>query len=140
MLRGLSRLATSQAIFAHAGKRSGRAMMSGGTSAEKVQGPVEASIVAKIAAALEPVELKVINESYMHNVPKDSESHFKIVVVSDAFDGMRPIQRHRAVNSLLQKEFDAGLHALSIVAKTPAQWGASNKIDASPNCLGGGSK
>ncbi len=54
--------------------------------------------------------------------PKDSETHFKVVVVSSQFDGVKtPIQRHRLINTALAKELEGPIHALSIVAKSPAQ-------------------
>lgn len=49
------------------------------------------------------------------------ETHFFVEVVSDKFQGLPTIKRHRAVNSMLQDEFDAGLHALSLRLKTPAE-------------------
>lgn len=51
-------------------------------------GAVAGAIRAKLQAALQAAHLDVINESYMHNVPKGAETHFKVVVVSDKFDGM----------------------------------------------------
>ena len=53
-----------------------------------VDKPVENSIIEKITKALSPVHLEVINESYMHNVPKGSESHFKVIVVSKEFENV----------------------------------------------------
>jgi len=79
----------------------------------------------------------VLNESSAHNVPKGSESHFKVVVISEAFEGPSLIQRHRLVNALLEAELAGGVHALSIKAKTPAQWDKNRKVDASPACRGG---
>ena len=81
-----------------------------------------------------------MNESYMHNVPRGSETHFKVVVVSDRFDSVPLIKRHRLVNECLDDELKAGVHALSIVAKTTEQWEKANqelKVDASPACRGG---
>jgi len=102
------------------------------------RGPVERAIRAKLEAGLAPVShLDVVNESHMHSVPRGSESHFKVVAVSPAFQGMGLLERHRRVNALLADEFRAGLHALSIVAKTPQQWAQSSAVSASPNCLGG---
>lgn len=47
-------------------------------------------------------------------------------------------QRHRLVNDILKEELQTGVHALSIVAKTPKQWEDSDKIvESSPNCKGG---
>ena len=56
----------------------------------------------------EPLHLEVINESKNHNVPKNSETHFKVVVVSTKFDGLKLIERHRAVNTLLRDELKTG--------------------------------
>ncbi|GAA5860638.1 hypothetical protein JCM8547_005484 [Rhodosporidiobolus lusitaniae] len=57
----------------------------------------------------------------------NGETHFTVQVVSDKFDGLRMIQRHRLVNETLKSEFDAGLHALSIKAKSPKEWDASGE-------------
>lgn len=51
-------------------------------------GAVESSIRSKLTTELAAKHLNVINESYMHNVPKGAETHFKVVVVSDKFDGL----------------------------------------------------
>eukprot|EP00955_Chlamydomonas_euryale_P109018 365900-Chlamydomonas_euryale.AAC.8 len=51
------------------------------------------------------------------------ETHFKVSIVSEAFEGMSLIKRHRWVNSLLEEEFGMGLHALSLVTKTPSEAG-----------------
>ncbi|XP_074096445.1 bolA-like protein DDB_G0274169 isoform X1 [Cotesia typhae] len=100
--------------------------------------PVENSMKKKLEKDLEPSHLEIINESAMHNVPKDSESHFKVVVVSDKFKDVPLIKRHRMVNDLLKTELEESIHALSIVAKTPSQWEESNKVIApSPACKGG---
>ncbi|XP_029674186.1 bolA-like protein DDB_G0274169 [Formica exsecta] len=100
--------------------------------------PIENSIKKKLETTLRPLYCNVINESYMHNVPKDSETHFKVVIVSEKFNKQPLIERHRVINELLQVELQGGVHALSIVAKTPEQWEASNKtVTASPACRGG---
>ena len=58
----------------------------------------------------------------MHNVPKGSETHFKVVVISESFRGLRPLQRHKLVNGALKEELEGPIHALSIVAKDPEQF------------------
>lgn len=55
-------------------------------------GVIASSIRKKLQTALEATYLDVINESYMHNVPKGAETHFKVVVVSDKFDGLALIK------------------------------------------------
>ncbi|XP_070172728.1 bolA-like protein DDB_G0274169 [Polyergus mexicanus] len=100
--------------------------------------PIENSIKKKLETTLRPLYCNVINESYMHNVPKDSETHFKVIIVSEKFNKQPLIERHRVINELLQVELQESVHALSIVAKTPEQWEASNKtVTASPACRGG---
>lgn len=44
-------------------------------------GPISTAITKSIRDNLQPIHLEVINESYMHNVPKGSETHFKVLVV-----------------------------------------------------------
>ncbi|MBK5967514.1 MULTISPECIES: BolA family protein [Thiorhodovibrio] len=85
-----------------------------------------------------PEHLAVIDESHMHAVPAGAESHFKLVVVSEAFAGESLIKRHRRINGLLREEFDQGLHALAIHAFTPAEWRERGQdAPASPKCRGG---
>jgi len=100
-------------------------------------GPVETALVSALTGAFEPTELQVINESHMHSGPA-TESHFKVVVVSRAFDGLNLVKRHRAINGAAKEQLDAGLHALSITALTPAQWAErQGAVAASPVCRGG---
>jgi len=100
--------------------------------------PVESSIRQKLESYFEPKHLEVLNESFMHKVPKGSETHFKVVIVSDRFANEPLLNRHRLVNKILEEELKSGVHALSIIAKTPEQWESSSKvIDKSPPCRGG---
>lgn len=103
--------------------------------------PVESSIIQKLTENFSPVYIDVINESFKHNVPKGSETHFKVVIVSDKFSGKKLIDRHRDVNSVLTEELQGSVHALSIQAKTPEQWEKSDqKVANTPPCLGGSGK
>ncbi|KAL3276802.1 hypothetical protein HHI36_012165 [Cryptolaemus montrouzieri] len=104
-------------------------------SAEK---PIENSIKNKMTTNLVPSYLDVMNESYMHNVPPESETHFKIVIVSEHFFNLPNLKRHQLIYNLLKDELQNGVHALSIVAKTSQEWDAMDKnIGPSPNCRGG---
>jgi BolA protein len=99
---------------------------------------VQDIIQTKIRDSLAPVHLEVVNESHMHSVPPNSETHFKLIVVSDAFAGTPLVQRHRRVNELLQSELNAGVHALALQTLTPEEWEKKGGITAaSPNCMGG---
>ena len=99
---------------------------------------IENTIQQKLQASLAPAHLEVINESHMHSVPAKSETHFKIVIVSEAFSGESLIKRHRAVNTLLAEELSGGVHALGLHTMTPAEWEKKHGAVAdSPKCLGG---
>lgn len=91
-----------------------------------------------ITDALEPTYLEVLDESYMHSVPEGAQSHFKVTVVSTAFEGSRLLQRHRKINQLLQPAFDRGLHALAMHTLTPEEWTSKGEVSRdSPKCQGG---
>lgn len=100
---------------------------------------IQTRIEEKLRASLSPSVLDVINESANHSVPKGSETHFKVVVVSAAFEGKMPLARHRLVFGILDDEMTKkpGVHALSIIAKTPDEWARDEAVRASPECRGG---
>ena len=100
---------------------------------------IQESIERKITQSLTPAHLEVINESQMHNVPPGAESHFKVIVVADAFDGVTRIRRHQRINAILEKDLKEDIHALSMQTMTPQEWTArGGQVLASPACLGGG--
>ena len=100
---------------------------------------VQATIEKKLADEFNPLHLEVINESNNHNVPEGSESHFKVVVVSPAFEGKNLLARHRLINSTLADELNGMIHALAIHTYTESEWKEeSNGAPMSPPCLGGG--
>lgn len=73
----------------------------------------------------------------MHNVPRGSETHFKVVIVSSQFEGQALVARHRLVYEALGEEMRAGVHALAITSKSPSEWEASPVALKSPPCMGG---
>ena len=100
---------------------------------------VQANIEIKLMAGLEPRHLDVVNESYKHAVPPGSESHFKVVIVADAFEGKRLVGRHQAVNALLAEELAGPVHALSMETLTAGEWKErGGRTMQTPDCLGGG--
>ena len=100
---------------------------------------VEETIRQKLTVAFLPVHLEVMNESHRHSVPKGSETHFKLVVVSRVFEDLRLLQRHQKVNAVLASELKGGLHALSMETLTPKEWRhRDGQLLESPPCLGGG--
>lgn len=83
----------------------------------------------RLEEELNPVELEVEDVSYQHaghaavrgSAGDDGETHFNLRIVSDVFQGKSLVKRHRLIYDLLQEELKSGLHALSIVAKTPSE-------------------
>jgi len=80
-----------------------------------------------------PVSLKIINESFMHNVPKDSESHFKIVIVSNDFMNIQTIKRHKSIYKALGNIMDE-IHALSIHTFDEDEYKKNPMVIDSPKC------
>jgi BolA protein len=85
---------------------------------------VETSIKEKLRGAFAPAELKVVNDSQHHaghaSSPGTGESHFSVMVVSNAFAGKSRLERHRMVNAALADELKT-VHALAITALTPEE-------------------
>ena len=99
---------------------------------------VEEQIREQLTAGLAPVHLEVANESHMHSVPPNSETHFRVVVVSDAFAGKRQVARHQQVYSLLAAQLEGPVHALALHTYSPGEWRErENPAPTSPDCLGG---
>ena len=96
-------------------------------------GPIESQIVNTLKTSMDLFSLKIINESFMHNVPEGSESHFKIVVVTNDFNNLSIIQRHKLIyknlDSLMNK-----IHALSIHAFNEEEFKLNPVILDSPEC------
>lgn len=97
---------------------------------------VHSEIERKLTEALVPTHLQVENESHRHAVAPGSETHFKVIVVSEKFTGQSLVARHRTVYGLLDAELKHGVHALSVQAHTPAEWEKSSER-RSPPCAGG---
>lgn len=89
--------------------------------------------------ALTPVHLDVINESSNHNVPANSETHFKVIIVSNQFTDSSLVQRHRTINKLLAEQLAGPIHALSLHTHTESEWlDRGGAVPESPPCRGGG--
>ena len=68
----------------------------------------------------EPEFFSVIDVSEQHrghqNFKENVESHFEITIVSEKFNNLNRIERHRMVNQSLREEFLSDLH--SVIIKT----------------------
>ncbi len=95
-------------------------------------------IINKLSNALTPAHLEVVNESGNHNVPAGSESHFKVTMVADVFEGESLVKRHQRLYQLLAEELKSGVHALAMHLYTPAEWREKEgAAPLSPPCMGG---
>lgn len=82
---------------------------------------------------------EVVNESHMHSVPPNSETHFKVTIVSAEFEGKRSVARHQMIYKLLAEELAGPVHALALHTYTADEWQErEGSAPQSPNCLGGG--
>jgi BolA protein len=99
---------------------------------------IQTQIEEKLNKSFQPTFMDIINESHMHNVPAGSESHFKIVLASNAFDGLTLIKRHRLVNEVLADELKGEIHAMALHTMTPDEYfEKAGKVAESPECMGG---
>jgi BolA protein len=86
---------------------------------------VAADIERKLAAALQPSRLQVVDESELHKGHAGhrpgGQSHFRVEIVSAAFEGQTRVARQRRVYEILADELKGGVHALALKTLTPAE-------------------
>lgn len=81
-------------------------------------------IRARLEAAFAPASLEVVDDSHRHvghAGARGGQGHFTVEIVSDAFAGLGPVARHRAVYAALGEMMVDDIHALSIRAATPTE-------------------
>jgi BolA family transcriptional regulator, general stress-responsive regulator len=86
---------------------------------------VSDTITEKLTEAFAPQSLRVVDESHQHeghagHAP-GGQTHFRVYIVSNAFQGKSRLERHRMVNGTLAGELKAGVHALAIHAAAPEE-------------------
>ena len=96
---------------------------------------VEDTIRKKLIDALEPQHLEVINESHMHRGPA-TDSHFKVTLVTEQFEGLRLLKRHQKVYEVLKREMSETVHALALHTYTHHEWENMQSAPDSPACRG----
>ena len=88
-------------------------------------GKVAMAIDSKLRTALTPARLAIEDESSQHHGHagwrEGGETHFRVEIVSAAFEGQSRVARQRLVYAALKQELDAGLHALALTTLTPAE-------------------
>jgi BolA protein len=84
-------------------------------------------IADRLRAGFPPAEVTVQDDSHRHaghaGARPGGETHYSVVVVSPAFQGMNRVARSRAVHEALAAEFEGGLHALALTLRTPEEAG-----------------
>jgi BolA protein len=82
-------------------------------------------IEKKLIDAFSPQSLRVEDESHHHQGHAGhrpgGETHFRVYIVSEAFNGKSRLERHRMVNQILASELNGGVHALAIHAAAPGE-------------------
>ena len=90
-------------------------------------GKVAMAIDNRLRSEFAPARLAVEDESSRHyghaGWREGGETHFRVEIVSAAFEGQSRVARQRLVYGALKDEFAAGLHALALTTLTPAEDG-----------------
>lgn len=97
----------------------------------------ETSIRKKLLEYFNPTVVEVLNESHGHSVPKGSQTHFKVTLVSAFFNGVGRVKRHQMVYEKLAAELTTGVHALALHLYTEEEWSQRSGVaPESPACAG----
>lgn len=86
--------------------------------------PRIAQIRSRLEAAFTPDVLEIVDESHRHAGhagARDGRGHFLVRIVSNRFEGVRPLARHRMVYAALGPLMQTDIHALSLEALSPAE-------------------
>lgn len=76
-------------------------------------------------APLSPIRLNIQDDSHKHAGhagARDGRGHFTVFIVSEQFSGLSLLKRHQLVYQVLGELLKTDLHAVSIQAKTPAEF------------------
>jgi len=88
-------------------------------------GQLTETIRRKLETAFAPQSLEVIDQSEKHRghagYREGGESHFRVEIVAQGFEGKSRLDRQRAINEALAEELTGPIHALSIAARTPGE-------------------
>lgn len=99
-------------------------------SGQEASGPRSVRVREKLTEFFGAQKLEIFDESsrHAHHAPmargpeeNATETHFRLLMVSPAFEGVSRVNRFRKVHEILQPEFDSGLHALAMVLRTPEE-------------------
>ena len=83
------------------------------------------AIHKKLTRALAPESLEIVDESARHaghsGARPEGETHFRVRIVSAAFDGQSRVERQRKIYDALADEIAGGVHALALTTLTPEE-------------------
>ena len=86
---------------------------------------VQDTLRAKLAAALKPTRIEIVDESHLHaghaGARPEGETHFRIEIVSAAFAGQSRVARQRLVYGIVAEELRTRVHALALSTRTPQE-------------------
>jgi BolA protein len=86
---------------------------------------VAETIRRKLIAEFAPIELAIEDESARHaghsGARPEGETHFRVRIVSAAFEGLSRVERQRRVYAVLSDEFRDRVHALALTTLTPEE-------------------
>lgn len=94
-------------------------------------GPLTQAIISKVQSTFHPSQLQIYNDSHKHahhasmrGSTNIQESHFRLTIVSNEFEGKSQPIRHRQVYALFKDEMSMpnGIHALQLSTKTEKEW------------------
>ena len=95
---------------------------------------MQETLETKLKKAFSPLILRVINESPNHNVPENSESHFRVILVSNQFKDISLVKRHQMVHKILEEELKK-IHAFSQITLTAKEFEEKGGVlPSSPDC------
>lgn len=78
-------------------------------------------MIERLNQTFQPRQLTITDESHLHEGHggwrESGETHFRVVIASDVFEGKSRLACHRLINEAVRQAFDNGLHALAIEVK-----------------------
>lgn len=80
-------------------------------------------LIQQRLGALSPSSLQLDDESAQHagHAGASAGGHYRLVIVSEQFQGLNAVSRHRLVYKVLGDLMQNGIHALAISAYTPEE-------------------
>ena len=94
---------------------------------------IEQEIYQIIKTKIDSSHIEILNESHMHSGNR-TDTHFKLVVVSEKFKDISLVKRHQLIYKEVADLFNQGLKALALHCYTAEEYDKS-KVIASPNCV-----